>query len=85
MTGLPQPTTLTVPTDAERNGDFSKLLAAGSAYQLYDPNTGVQQGTLPDKGVRYRVRLGPYDNTDELNRIKSELTRKGFDAAVIKF
>ena len=46
---------------------------------------GVQQGTLPDKGVRYRVRLGPYDNTDELNRIKSELTRKGFDAAVIKF
>jgi len=45
----------------------------------------VQQGTLPDKGVRYRVRLGPYDNTDELNRIKSDLTRKGFDAAVIKF
>ena len=45
----------------------------------------VQQGTLPDKGVRYRVRLGPYDNTDELNRIKKELTRKGFDAAVIKF
>ena len=46
---------------------------------------GVQQGTLPDKGVRYRVRLGPYDNTDELNRIKTELGRKGFDAAVIKF
>jgi len=45
----------------------------------------VQQGTLPDKGVRFRVRLGPYDNTDELNRIKTELTRKGFDAAVIKF
>jgi cell division protein FtsN len=45
----------------------------------------VQQGTMPDKGVRYRVRLGPYDNTDELNRIKKELTRKGFDAAVIKF
>jgi cell division protein FtsN len=45
----------------------------------------VQQGTLPDKGVRFRVRLGPYDNTDELNRIKAELTRKGFDVAVIKF
>ena len=27
----------------------------------------IQQGTLPDKGTRYRVRLGPYDNTDELN------------------
>jgi cell division protein FtsN len=45
----------------------------------------VQQGTLPDKGVRYRVRLGPYDNTDELNRIKNELAKKGFDVAVIKF
>jgi cell division protein FtsN len=45
----------------------------------------VQQGTLPDKGVRFRVRLGPYDNTDELNRIKTDLGRKGFDVAVIKF
>ncbi len=45
----------------------------------------VQQGTLPDKGVRYRVRLGPYDNTDELNRIKNDLSRSGFDVAVIKF
>ena len=40
--------------------------------------------TLPDKGLRYRVRLGPYDNTDELNRIKAELGKRGFDVAVIK-
>ena len=46
---------------------------------------GVQQGTMPDKGTRYRVRLGPYDNTDELNRIKTDLGKKGFDVAVIKF
>jgi cell division protein FtsN len=45
----------------------------------------IQQGTVPDKGTRYRVRLGPYDNTDELNRIKSDLNRNGFDVAVIKF
>ena len=45
----------------------------------------VQQGMMPDKAVRYRVRLGPYDNADELNRIKTELGRRGFDAAVIKF
>jgi cell division protein FtsN len=31
------------------------------------------------------VRLGPYDNTDELNRIKNELAKKGFDVAVIRF
>src|SRR5258706_236807 len=27
----------TVPTVAERNGDFSDLLALGSSYQIYDP------------------------------------------------
>ena len=45
----------------------------------------VQEGTVPDKGVRYRVRLGPYDDADELNRMKSELARRGFDVAVIKY
>jgi cell division protein FtsN len=45
----------------------------------------VQRGELPDKGVRYRVRLGPYDNTDELNRVKGELARRGFDVAVIRY
>ena len=45
----------------------------------------MQEASVPDKGVRFRVRLGPYDNTDELNRMKGELTRRGFDVAVIKF
>ena len=44
----------------------------------------VQMATLADKSVRYRVRLGPYDNTDELNRIKADLGKSGFDVAVIK-
>ncbi len=38
---LPQPFTGTVPTEAERRGDFSALLALGSQYQIYDPNTTV--------------------------------------------
>jgi len=44
----------------------------------------MQSVTQPDKSVRYRVRLGPYDNTDELNRVKTELGHRGFDVAVIK-
>ncbi|MFI4903913.1 MAG: SPOR domain-containing protein [Burkholderiales bacterium] len=44
----------------------------------------VQSATLPDQGVRYRVRVGPFDNTDEVNRVKTELGKSGFDAAVIK-
>jgi cell division protein FtsN len=45
----------------------------------------VQEGALPDRSVRYRVRLGPYDNADELGRMKSELARRGFDVAVIRY
>jgi cell division septation protein DedD len=44
----------------------------------------VQSANLPDQGVRYRVRVGPFDNTDEVNRVKAELGKSGFDAAVIK-
>jgi cell division protein FtsN len=45
----------------------------------------VQQGALPDKSIRYRVRLGPYDNTDEIGRMKSDLAKRGFDVAVIRY
>jgi cell division protein FtsN len=45
----------------------------------------IQSATLPDKSVRYRVRLGPYDNTDALQRMKRDLASRGFDVAVIKF
>lgn len=41
---VPNPVTTTVPTDAERNGDFSALLALGSTYQLYNPFSGVIAG-----------------------------------------
>jgi cell division protein FtsN len=37
------------------------------------------------QGHTLRVRLGPYDNTDELNRIRTDLAKSGFDVAVIKF
>lgn len=56
----------------------ARLALAGWEAQL-------QQGTLPDKAIRYRVRLGPYDNVTELNRIKGELARRGFDVAVIRY
>jgi cell division protein FtsN len=58
-------------------------LKARLAFAGWQAN--IQQGTLPDKGTRYRVRLGPYENTDELNRIRGDLSRSGFDVAVIKF
>jgi hypothetical protein len=44
----------------------------------------IQTATLPDKSLRYRVRMGPYDNNDQLNRTKAELGKSGFDVAVIR-
>ena len=44
----------------------------------------LQQATLPDKSVRFRVRLGPYANADEMNRVKADLAKRGVDVAVIR-
>jgi hypothetical protein len=41
----PAPTFVTVPTDAERQGDFSALLKIKSPTILYDPFTAVLNGT----------------------------------------
>lgn len=63
--------------EAEAENLKARLALAGWEAQ-------VQPGTLQDKTVRYRVRLGPYDNPDELARVKAELARRGFDVAVIR-
>lgn len=42
---LPAPATSTVPTAAEREGNLSALLAVGTQYQIYDPTTGVREGS----------------------------------------
>ena len=39
--GKPVTTVGTVPTDAEKNGDFSALLKLGTSYQIYDPATNT--------------------------------------------
>ena len=64
------------PPDAENLR--ARLALAGWEAQ-------VQEGSLDDKGVRYRVRLGPYDNADELGRMKRELAKRGFDALAIQY
>lgn len=60
----PEPVTTTVPTAPELNGDFSQLLPLGANYQIYDPATGVQEGSrirrLPLAGnVIPKARLNP--------------------------
>ncbi len=45
----------------------------------------VQQGILADKSVRWRVRLGPYDNGEELSRVKNQLALRGYESAAIRY
>jgi len=60
----PEPTFSTVPTEAQRNGDFSQMLSLGSVYTMYDPMTGV-----PEAG-RIRRQAFP-GNRIPANRLSS--------------
>lgn len=44
----------------------------------------VEPANLPDKGTWYRVRLGPYSQLDEINRIRSTLAQNGVEGSLVK-
>ena len=44
----------------------------------------VQPATIPDKGVWYRVRLGPYKSEGELNSARNFLKQNGVDATPMR-
>lgn len=44
----------------------------------------VQTATIPDKGIWHRVRVGPLNNLDEINKSKNELAANGFKTVLIK-
>lgn len=44
----------------------------------------LQQANVPDRGVRYRVRLGPYGSADEMNRARGELVKRGFEVSAVR-
>ena len=46
--------------------------------------SSVEPANLPDKGTWYRVRLGPYNKLDEINRIRQALAQANIDASLVK-
>lgn len=44
----------------------------------------IQTVTVPDKGIWHRVRVGPYSNVEELNRMRATLTQNGVSASLVK-
>src|SRR5712672_3477932 len=46
--------------------------------------SSVEPANLPDKGTWYRVRLGPYNKVEEINRVRQALAQNGIDASLVK-
>jgi cell division protein FtsN len=46
--------------------------------------SSVEPADIPDKGTRYRVRLGPFAKLEELNRVRATLAQNGIDASMVK-
>ncbi|MFZ3019547.1 MAG: SPOR domain-containing protein [Gallionella sp.] len=63
------------------NADDAENLKAKLAFLGVE--AGIQTVTIPDKGVRHRVRLGPYRSADEMNRARTTLKQNGVDSTPI--
>ena len=61
--------------------DAEKLKAK---LALLGVEANVQSATIPDKGVWYRVRLGPYKSERDLNSARSFLKQNGVDATPMR-
>jgi len=46
--------------------------------------SSVEPADIPDKGTRYRVRLGPFAKLEDLNKVRATLAQNGIDASMIK-
>ncbi len=44
----------------------------------------IQTRALADKGVWHRVRIGPYSDIEELNRMRGVLTQNNIETALVK-
>lgn len=44
----------------------------------------VEPAILADKGTWYRVRLGPYSQLDEINRVRGQLAQNGVEVSLLK-
>ena len=44
----------------------------------------IQTRTLPEKGVWHRVRVGPYTDVEELNRVREVLKQNSIETALVK-
>ena len=84
-----QESTLTVKKDnyflqvgaflTEEDADNMKAELALQGFEAV-----VQTATIPEKGVWHRVRVGPLNDIEQINKIRGDLTTNGFSTDLIK-
>lgn len=65
----------------QKSADADNLKAKLALMGL---ETSVLEANLPDKGVMYRVRVGPFAKPEEMNRARNQLSQNGIQASVVK-
>jgi cell division protein FtsN len=84
---------------AERAGTGFKetyLLQAGSFQNPADADNlkaklallgleaNVEPTNLAEKGIWYRVRIGPYNRLEEINRVRQQMVENGIDVSLVR-
>jgi len=46
--------------------------------------SSVEPTTLPDRGTWYRVRVGPFTNLEDINRVRRILAQNGIKSTLVK-
>ena len=70
-----------------QTGSFQDAAEAESLkarLALLGLEAAIQARTLPDKGIWHRVRVGPYTDVDELNRVRDILKQNSIEVALVK-
>ena len=68
-------------------GSFSKAEDAEkykAKLALIGAESHVESAAVPEKGVYYRVRLGPYSTESELNRMRDFLKQNGIESTPMR-
>lgn len=85
-----------LPDNKAAAGYEPQILQAGSFSNVNDAENlkaklallgveaDIQSATIPDKGVWYRVRVGPYKTADEMNHARGFLKQNGVDSAPMR-
>ena len=74
------------PGDKQRF-DFYNILPGGqdaAPAPKAAPSDAAADAQIQDKGKMYRVRSGPYNKADEMNRVRAQMSQGGIQATVVK-